>query len=102
MYAADAHRLEAIPHLAAAHFPQRGREDAAAGCADRVAEGDGGAVRVEPLVLGGQPPQVRMTARACAAKASFSSITPMSASVRPTCPSALSVAAAMNPLECVL
>ena len=47
--AADAHRLQAVAGVAAVHLAQQGRQDAPAGRAHRVAEGDARAVDVGPL-----------------------------------------------------
>jgi hypothetical protein len=48
--AADAHRLEDIARLAAFGLVCGGGEDAGAGGADRVAQGNTGAVGVEPVI----------------------------------------------------
>src|SRR6185437_6915520 len=53
--AADAERCEALLGVALLHLVEQRRQDARAGCADRMADGDGAAIDVD---LGGIPGEI--------------------------------------------
>src|SRR5690606_36817866 len=54
--ASDAHRLQRVASAAAAQLVREGGQDAGSGGTDGVAEGDAGAVGVEPFVRGRDVP----------------------------------------------
>ena len=87
--AAYAHCYHSVFRFAAFHFAQdRGREFRAR-AAQRMAQRDCAAVDVDAF---GSSPLARITASACTAKASLSSMRPMSSIFRPASPSALGIA----------
>ena len=87
--AADTHGFQPVARLAPIQFASQRGEHPPAGGADRVAERNPRPVHVRALAVGRGEPHSRITASACAANASLSSIRSMSLSCRPALPARL-------------
>ena len=78
--AADAHRHHSVARVPALHFAQDGGGELRAGATQRMPQRNGAAVGIHVIDV---RPAWRITASACTANASFSSITPMSSKLQP-------------------